>query len=203
MSLQSCLFECLKKTKLIEDVSKAKYSRCGRTDKGVSALGQVIALDLRTNLLEGPGVRVQEGSIAHTRKGDTEKELPYMVILNRNLPDDIRVLSWTPVDPDFSARFSCVQRTYKYFFPKGDMNLEVWERKMLLNFELIDIAVSSNTIDIILSVLYRINCMLIILFCDQAMRTAALYFIGEHDFRNFCKVKLLLHSCEHSILRDR
>ncbi len=124
--IQSCLFECLKKTKLIEDVSTATYSRCGRTDKGVSALGQVIALDLRTNLLSGPGVRVQEGSIAHTRKGDTENELPYMVILNRNLPEDIRVLSWTPVDPEFSARFNCTQRTYKYFFPRGDMNLEVW-----------------------------------------------------------------------------
>ncbi len=126
INIQSCLFECLKKTKLIEDVSTATYSRCGRTDKGVSALGQVIALDLRTNLLSGPGVRVQEGSIAHTRKGDTENELPYMVILNRNLPEDIRVLSWTPVDPEFSARFNCTQRTYKYFFPRGDMNLEVW-----------------------------------------------------------------------------
>ena len=125
ISLQSCLFECLKKTKLIEDVSKANYSRCGRTDKGVSALGQVVAMELRTNLLQGPGVKVQDGSIAHTRKGDTDKELPYMVILNRNLPDDIRVLSWTPVDPDFSARFSCTHRTYKYFFPRGDMNLEV------------------------------------------------------------------------------
>lgn len=119
------MFDCLKKTKLIEEVSTANYSRCGRTDKGVSALGQVIALDLRSNLLEGPGVKVHEGSTAHTRKRDTENELPYMVILNRNLPDDIRVLSCTPVNPDFSARFNCIHRTYKYFFPRGDMDLEV------------------------------------------------------------------------------
>ncbi len=122
------MFDCLKKTKLIEEVGTSNYSRCGRTDKGVSAFGQVIALDLRSNLLEGPGVKVQEGSMAHTRKGDTEEELPYMVILNKNLPKDIRILSWTPVDPDFSARFNCSYRTYKYFFPRGDMDLEVRER---------------------------------------------------------------------------
>lgn len=29
------------KSRLIEDRSKANYSRCGRTDKGVSAFGQV------------------------------------------------------------------------------------------------------------------------------------------------------------------
>ena len=25
-------------------------------------------------------------------------------------------------------------------------------------------------------------------FCEQVMRAAAQYFVGEHDFRNFCKV---------------
>ena len=39
--LQSCLFECLQKTKLIVDSRSCHYARCGRTDKGVSALGQV------------------------------------------------------------------------------------------------------------------------------------------------------------------
>ena len=39
-------------------------------------------------------------------------------MLNRVLPFDIRVLAWAPVDADFSARFSCAGRVYKYFFLK-------------------------------------------------------------------------------------
>ena len=52
-------------------------------------------------------------------------ELPYVRMLNQNLPDDIRVLSWAPVGPGFSARFSCLQRVYKYFFPRGTLDIEV------------------------------------------------------------------------------
>jgi tRNA pseudouridine38/39 synthase len=48
----------------------SNYHRCGRTDKGVSAFGQVISLDLRTNLLKGPGVKVKEGGTAHLRQGE-------------------------------------------------------------------------------------------------------------------------------------
>ena len=57
--------------------------------------------------------------------GDKSTEIPYMHILNNVLPDDIRVLAWAPVGPDFSARFSCLQRTYKYFFPRGNMDIDV------------------------------------------------------------------------------
>ena len=57
--------------------------------------------------------------------GDKTEELPYMVMLNSTLPEDIRVLSWAPVGRDFSARFNCLHRTYKYFFPRGSMNIEV------------------------------------------------------------------------------
>ena len=58
--------------------------------------------------------------------GDKNTELPYVQILNRLLPADIRVLSWAPVGVDFNARFSCLYRTYKYFFPCGTMDVEVW-----------------------------------------------------------------------------
>jgi tRNA pseudouridine38/39 synthase len=44
-------------------------------------------------------------------------ELPYIQILNRILPDDIRILAWCPhPPPDFNARFSCKERRYRYFF---------------------------------------------------------------------------------------
>lgn len=113
----------------------------------------MISIDLRTNLLEGKGVKVRENGTASQRaKADTEKEIPYCFILNKVLPPEIRVLAWCPVADDFSARykaiqrssylvltctfkathfflmldrFSCLKRTYKYFFPKGELDLEV------------------------------------------------------------------------------
>ncbi|ESO04967.1 hypothetical protein HELRODRAFT_99303 [Helobdella robusta] len=66
-------------------------------------------------------------------------------MLNKVLPSDIRVIAWTPVRDDFSARFDCKQRTYRYFFPKGTLNI-------------------------------------------KKMRIASSYLIGQHDFRNLCKM---------------
>jgi len=45
-SVESALFAAMRKVRLIEGKA-ADYSRCGRTDRGVSALGQVVALSLR------------------------------------------------------------------------------------------------------------------------------------------------------------
>lgn len=52
LTMQGHLFAALRRTRLIPpdaDISTLRYSRCGRTDKGVSALGQVVALQLRSN----------------------------------------------------------------------------------------------------------------------------------------------------------
>ncbi|KZT58853.1 pseudouridine synthase, partial [Calocera cornea HHB12733] len=78
----------------------AELSKSGRTDRGVSAAGQVISLWVRTtqHLLS------------------TESEIPYAATLNRLLPPSIRILSWSPVTSDFKARFACIGRHYKYFF---------------------------------------------------------------------------------------
>ncbi|GCC44646.1 hypothetical protein chiPu_0028575, partial [Chiloscyllium punctatum] len=44
-------------------------------------------------------------------------------MLNRVLPIDIRALAWAPVGRDFSARFSCLHRTYHYYFPASGLAL--------------------------------------------------------------------------------
>uniref|UniRef100_A0A3Q7G7G5 Pseudouridine synthase I TruA alpha/beta domain-containing protein n=1 Tax=Solanum lycopersicum TaxID=4081 RepID=A0A3Q7G7G5_SOLLC len=50
------LFKALERTRLIfGDKKELQYSRCGRTDKGVSSVGQVIALFLRSNHRESRG----------------------------------------------------------------------------------------------------------------------------------------------------
>lgn len=43
-TVEDKLFKSLQKLRLIEDRKTSNYSRCGRTDKGVSALGQVNSL---------------------------------------------------------------------------------------------------------------------------------------------------------------
>lgn len=108
-TVERCVFDALARTRLVsssEDVFKTHdYARCGRTDKGVSGLGQVITLRVRSN----------GGDDANL-----EHEIDYVSALNRALPDDIRALGWRPVDDGLSARFDCKWREYKYFFDHVD-----------------------------------------------------------------------------------
>lgn len=119
-TIEEKLFEALTKTRLVESRQTSNYHRCGRTDKGVSAFGQVISLDLRSQL---PRSRESEDSNLKHEADDVAKEIRYTHILNRVLPADIRVLAWAPVEPSFSARFSCLERTYRYFFPRADLDI--------------------------------------------------------------------------------
>ncbi|NXT84443.1 PUS3 synthase, partial [Zapornia atra] len=120
-TIEDKLFEALKKTRLVGDRQTSNYHRCGRTDKGVSAFGQVISLDLRSK-----GKRLKSCEAPSKDRSQTEdEELRYTHILNRVLPPDIRVLAWAPVEPHFSARFSCLKRTYRYFFPCADLDVSL------------------------------------------------------------------------------
>ncbi|XP_023334180.1 tRNA pseudouridine(38/39) synthase [Eurytemora carolleeae] len=126
-TIESELFAALHRTKLIESREQSNYHRCGRTDRGVSAFSQVVSLDIRTNLAEGEGVYAQDSYTgSHTNIKDTE--IDYCHILNRNLPDNIKVTAWAPTNTvSFSARFDCQSRTYKYFFPRGLLDLQRME----------------------------------------------------------------------------
>jgi tRNA pseudouridine38/39 synthase len=119
-TIEEHLFSALNKLRLIKDRGSCQYSRCGRTDKGVSALGQVIAVTVRSNLLDGAGVFCPEGGTAQDRPGDKTTELNYVYLLNRVLPEDIRVLAWCPVSSHFNARCrldltACVELTSTSF----------------------------------------------------------------------------------------
>lgn len=98
-TIEEYLFSTFKQARLIRDhPSLCNYSRCGRTDSGVSATSQVIAMTVRTTDIYG-------------------KPLPLMTILNRLLPDYIQVVDWSPVPKSFNARFDCKWREYHYNFP--------------------------------------------------------------------------------------
>ena len=50
--------------------------------------------------------------------------LHYLRMLNGVLPPTIRCTAVADVAPDFHARFSCISRSYKYFFIRGSRNIE-------------------------------------------------------------------------------
>jgi len=120
-TIESKLFSALIQARLIDvmgvDVSqpitstselarRAVYSRCGRTDKGVSAFGQVVALHLRSNLTQEDVGVVSLPSSEKLRGGKPKTtEIDYASILNGLLPDDIRIVGWAPVPLNFNARF--------------------------------------------------------------------------------------------------
>lgn len=144
-TIETAIFDALQRTKLVESRDTSNYHRCGRTDKGVSAFSQVITLDLRSNLTEGLGVITPEDYCPDAKSGSRTKEIEYVKVLNGVLPQEIRMLAWAPVQPSFSARFDCKQRTYRYFFPRGNLDID-------------------------------------------RMQEGAQLLVGEHDFRNLCKM---------------
>ncbi|OQO06538.1 hypothetical protein B0A48_08321 [Cryoendolithus antarcticus] len=164
-----------------------EYSKCGRTDKGVSAFGQVVGLRVRSArpLVKGKGLAStvsgaddkdvngmpNEASMEDILSDESapeepsfdpiKDELPYIQLLNRVLPPDIRVLAWCPnPPPDFSARFNCRERRYRYFFTNpafAPLPGNAHKR-------------GNGWLDI------------------NAMQSAAKKYEGLHDFRNFCKI---------------
>lgn len=97
--------------KLIENPTTSNYSRCGRTDAGVSATGQVIGVTIRSSKK-----KIDQGD------GD-EKDLPVAVMVNSLLPPEIRVLEVVPAPEGFTARFDCRYREYHYYFPRQTLDI--------------------------------------------------------------------------------
>jgi len=116
-TVEQRLFDALRRTRLIHPKAQPEdlgYGRCGRTDKGVSALGQVVNLRLRSKAKKGAATL------------PVEEELDYMKMINKALPDDIRVLGWADVEDGFHARFKARGRRYKYYFA-ASLNLDLDE----------------------------------------------------------------------------
>ncbi|EGP91152.1 unnamed protein product [Zymoseptoria tritici ST99CH_1A5] len=179
------IFPAFKPEKSEDDVEweGCEYSKCGRTDRGVSAFGQVVGIRVRSNRPKpsprsAENAEVEEETAADAAKQDStpddtlEKpfdpvadELPYIQLLNRVLPSDIRILAWCPTPPsDFSARFNCKERRYRYFFTNpAYMPLPGSSASKRRGAE-------DGWLDI------------------SAMQQAAAKYEGLHDFRNFCKV---------------
>ncbi|KAG9395350.1 tRNA pseudouridine synthase [Carpediemonas membranifera] len=160
------LFKALRRTRLMNMVELSGYCRAGRTDRGVSAVGNVISLFLRTNqdparefggkapseddmpsvspnaVLDQEEARAADHTVDET---EDVKELDNANMLNNVLPADIRVKQWAPVPVTFNARFCATWREYRYYFLPGNLD-------------------------------------------HGEMAQAAKYFEGYHDFTAFCKM---------------
>jgi tRNA pseudouridine38/39 synthase len=160
-TVEGVLFAALVKARLIDPdagLEGCGWERCGRTDRGVSAAGQVVSLYVRSSNRPSTSSSVKTSDVPEEEtsggpqaldaiaspKGE-RRALRYLHTLNAILPPSIRVYAWAPVEPTFSARFSCRARHYKYFF-------------------------SGQSLDV------------------DAMRAGAARLVGEHDFRNLCKL---------------
>ncbi|EFA74899.1 tRNA pseudouridylate synthase [Heterostelium album PN500] len=136
-TIEGHLIRALQKTCLINDIKNCNYSKyalSGRTDKGVSAFGQVISLYVRSNLTEGndliPPTVIDDEAIAKKKANllknkKTHEEFQFVKMLNGVLPPYIRVLGWSPIPFHFNARFSTLYRTYKYFFDPSNLDLNL------------------------------------------------------------------------------
>lgn len=108
----------------------------GRTDTGVHAQAQVVHIDV-------PSARPPNA---------------WTMGVNSHLPDDVRVLSATPVGTDFHARFGALSRTYRYVILNRQQPGALARHRAYWQRESLDI---------------------------EAMREAALNLLGEHDFSAF------------------
>ncbi|KAI0689380.1 pseudouridine synthase [Cytidiella melzeri] len=202
-TVEETLWHALARTRLVDregDFDSHGWEKCGRTDRGVSAAGQVVSFWVRSKQ-EGHPQREQavpadapsrlsptsarhpafdrEGATAMydstdnmfdeslaamsgwdeaasnntlpippttgSSSSDNPQEFDYVSLLNGVLPPTLRVISWSPIDPSFSARFNCRGRHYKYFFVSRGLNID-------------------------------------------AMQEGARRLVGDHDWRNLCKV---------------
>ena len=90
-TIEGKLLKVLRDAGALKNLSKARYSAAGRTDRGVHALGQVIAFDTDSAESAKPG----------TINGDLHQ---------------IWIYAWAQVGKDFNARMSAVEREYRYVF---------------------------------------------------------------------------------------
>jgi len=108
----------------------------GRTDSGVHALMQVIHFETNSSRRSDEWVRG----------------------VNSYLPHDIRVIWSREVEDTFHARFSALDRSYRYIIRNNDTPSALWSKRSLYIPQELDY---------------------------QAMRRASKYLVGEHDFSSF------------------
>lgn len=95
------IFTALRELELIEDPRKARYQSAGRTDKGVHAIGQVIAFNT------------------------SKLELALPRIINTKLPDPIWAWAHAKVPENFDPRRHAIEREYRYVLFDRELDVKM------------------------------------------------------------------------------
>lgn len=106
-------------------------------------------------------------------KTDREFDAEHMLMeINRYLPKDIRLLSLDEADLRFHSRLNARKKTYLYRIDNTAFG-SVFDRKYAMRF--------NERLDV------------------NAMREAAAFYVGEHDFKSFCTKKNMKKSTVRTI----
>jgi len=125
-------------------------SAAGRTDAGVHALGQVVAFNTNSSI---PGAK-------------------WVMALNSNLPEDIRILNSQVVAADFHPQFCAHKKSYTYLIYRQKQGATFYRKYALLNSEAL---------------------------CLEDMQRACGIIEGRHDFRAFCASGSSVKSWERTV----
>ncbi|MBL4761831.1 MAG: tRNA pseudouridine(38-40) synthase TruA [Methylophaga sp.] len=127
---------CLELALAVVANHSVKTVAAGRTDSGVHALQQVVHFETTVN----------------------RDERNWVLGLNTNLPNDINVIWAKPVADDFSARFSALNRSYRYLILNRVSRSAIHADKMWWLFSPLNV---------------------------ERMQAAADMLVGHHDFSSF------------------
>lgn len=134
--------------------------------------GVTIESELNRHLTELLGENIRVSGASRTDSGvhalgnlavfDTESRIPAEKIsyaLNQRLPEDIRIQKSMEVEPDFHPRKCAMKKTYEYRITCAPFPIPT--KRLYSHYT----------------------------YCQpdvEAMRRAAVYLVGEHDFKSFC-----------------
>lgn len=121
----------------------------GRTDSGVHAMGQTAHFEVASSLFNKK----------FSKNSQKDSFSQFVIALNSNLPDDIKILKAKKVASHFHARYDVKEKVYLY-----KMQINTNKTSPLLN-ELVGIC--KCTLDI------------------EKMREGSKHLIGKHDFTSF------------------
>ena len=190
-----------------------QYSKCGRTDRGVSAFGQVVGVRVRSKRplpksqredgvdgVEDEQVDMSTGSASLDEMlqikaaeleeegygkpfDDVKDELPYVTLLNSILPRSIRILAWCPHPPADFDARFSCRERRYKYFFTNPAFCPKPGSKGMAHANGKSSKLREGWLDI-----------------DQ-MKVAAKKLEGLHDFRNLCKIdpSKQMPSCERRV----
>ena len=119
------------------------------------------AVDLQGSGRTDAGVHAR-CQVANVKLKDGYRTQEILEYLNQYLPEDIAVLEVTPVDMRFHSRLHAVEKTYVY---------RIWNSSVPDVFERRYVSVVEGELDL------------------EAMKRAAAFLTGTHDYQSFCTKK--------------